>query len=332
MMQSLLMRTTEGRAGFFRAGAGADSGALPNGGPTGYLHGLYARSFQEFGTPRLLPLSGGWIIERTTPVLDYRDAMGCYPVFSCHDWDLLESDLGTLRNELVCLSLVTDPLGGCTPELLEPVFDSVVPYKQHFVADLDLPLERFTSARHRKYARRALRKISVEVCSDPLAHLDEWMQLYNCLIKKHQIRGLRCFSREAFAKQLSVPGLVMFRAAEGSEPLSLDLWYVQGDVAHAHLVGTSPRGYELQVSYGLKLFILEYFSGKVRYANLGAVPNVNPSEDSGLMFFKRGWSSETRTAWFCWKVFNRAVYERLVCATGTRETKYFPAYRQGEFS
>jgi hypothetical protein len=129
-----------------------------------------------------------------------------------------------------------------------------------------------------------------------------------------------------------VPGLVMFRATEGNEPVSLDLWYVQGDVAYAHLVGTSPRGYELQVSYGLKLFVLQYFAGQVRWADLGAVPGVDAGRDDGLAGFKRGWSSETRTAFFCGKILNPAAYQELVRATRSEDTEFFPAYRKGEFS
>jgi hypothetical protein len=265
-------------------------------------------------------------------VLDATDAMGCYPLFCCGDWRRLGDDLHELQNKIVSLVLVSDPFGNYTPELLKSVFDVVRPYKEHFVADLSLPLEQFTSARHRKSGRKTLQKISVEVCPDPLAYLDEWVWLYGQLIERHRIRGMRCFSRDAFAKQLAVPGLVMFRATEGKEPLSLDLWYVQGDVAQAHLVGTSPRGYELQVSYGLKLFILQHFTGKVRWVNLGAVPGVSTDANNGLASFKRGWSSETRTAYLCGKILNPSAYHELVRATRSENVEFFPAYRAGEFS
>jgi hypothetical protein len=302
------------------------------GAKTGYLHPLYVESLAEFGEPRGLLCSGGWILQRQTPALELHDAMGCYPLFCCQDWRPLAEDLGQLNGSAVSVSLVADPFGDYTQELLRSCFDIVLPYKQHFVADLNLPLEQFTSARHRKYARQALRKISVEVCSDPVKHLDEWVRFYDHMIERHQITGMRRFSRESFAKQLSVPGLVMFRATEGGEPLSLDLWYVQGEVAQAHLVGASPRGYELHASYGLKLFILQYFTGKVRWVNLGAAPGLNAQTDNGLACFKRGWSSETRTVYFCGKILNPLAYQELVRATRSEGTEFFPAYRKGEFS
>ena len=299
---------------------------------TGYLHPGYAESLAESGKPHLLPRCGGNLLLREIPNTDCMDAMGCYPLFCCHDWTQLREDLEELRGRIVSVALVTDPLGNYDEPLLHHCFDRVVKFKEHFIADLGLPLEQFTSASHRKSGRKTLQKISVEICPNPLAHLDEWVWLYGQLIERHGIQGMRCFSREAFAKQLSVPGLVMFRATEGKEPLSLDLWYVQGDVAQAHLVGTSPRGYDLQVSYGLKLFILKHFTGKVRWANLGAVPGLSTDANNALAGFKRGGSSETRTAYLCGTILNPTAYQELVRASRSENAEFFPAYRAGEFS
>jgi hypothetical protein len=151
------------------------------------------------------------------------------------------------------------------------------------------------------------------------------------LIERHHITGLRCFSRVSFARQLAVPGMVMFRASEGNELVTLDLWCVQGDVAQAHLVANSPRGYKLQVSYGLKLFILQYFTGKVHWLNLGAGAGPASQASSGLAEFKRGWASGTRPAYLCGLKLNVDRYEELVNARGGSRGGYFPAYRQSEF-
>jgi len=299
---------------------------------TGYLHPLYAESLAEFGDPVQLVRAGGWMLRRRIPATDLQDAMGCYPICCCRRWHGLGDDLAQIQSSVVSVSMVTDPFGEYTPDLLRSLFDVTIPYKQHFVADLSLPLEQYTSTRHRKYARKALERTCVEVCDHPAEHLDDWVRLYDCLIDRHHITGIRRFSRESFAKQLSVPGLVMFRAIEADQLLSLDLWYVQGDVAHAHLVGTSPRGYEIQVSYALKLFILEYFTGKVRWANLGAVPGMKQEAGGGLAAFKRGWSSGTRTAFFCGRICDPSNYQKLVHTTGSEGTDIFPAYRKGEFS
>jgi len=299
---------------------------------TGYLHPGYAAALAEIGRPVLLPESQGWLLERNIPCTADDDAMGCYPLFGCESWKGLAADLDGYRNQFITVSLVADPFGGHDETLLRSLFDHVIPFKAHFIADLGKPFLSFVSSTHRKFARRALRALTVEFCPNPLAWLDAWVLLYDELKRRHGISGMRAFSRESFARQLAVPGLVMFRAAEGAETVGLDLWYVQGEVAQAHLAAFSPRGYELQASYGLKLFIFEFFRDKVRWLNLGGGAGVDSSTKDGLTAFKRGWASGTRTAWFCGRVLQPERYQALVRALGATSGGYFPAYRQGEFA
>ena len=75
---------------------------------TGYLHPGYAQSLAEFGTPRELPRSGGWILERQIPGFSCHDAMGCYPLFARQDWSQLHADLESVGSEPAVLSLATE--------------------------------------------------------------------------------------------------------------------------------------------------------------------------------------------------------------------------------
>ncbi len=93
---------------------------------TGYLHHSYAESFLEYGIPRLLPRSSGWVLLRDIPDYPYRDAMGCYPLFTCFDWSQLHSDLEDLPSDLICLSVVTDPFGVYDVPYLQRCFKHVV--------------------------------------------------------------------------------------------------------------------------------------------------------------------------------------------------------------
>ncbi len=124
----------------------------------GYMHPGYAESLAEFGTPRELPYSGGWLLERAIPGTDLRDAMGCYPLFACREWSGLHRDLDDLENELVSVSLVADPFGHYDKTLLDECFDTVVAFKQHFVGDLNEPCEALVSKHHRKYALKRWRR------------------------------------------------------------------------------------------------------------------------------------------------------------------------------
>jgi hypothetical protein len=53
--------------------------------------------------------------------------------------------------------------------------------------------------------------------------------------------------------------------------------------------------------------------------------------EDGLSFFKKGWSTGTRTAFFCGRILDPERYAQLATARGVAGTDYFPAYREGEF-
>lgn len=298
---------------------------------TGYLHPGYAESLSEFGTPQELPRCGGWILERQIPGFPYRDAMGCYPLFACQDWSQLHADLADLGNELISLSLVADPFGEYDLAYLQRCFDLVIPFKEHFVADLSFPINDIVRRKWRQYARKAQRQgICVERCQEPKQFLDEWVHLYSLLIDKHRITGYRAFSRRSFAQQLSVPGMVMFRARVERDVVGALLWYVQEKVAYAHLTACNPLGYKLKASYALYWSSIEHFAGECRWLDLGGRAGVQSRDTDGLSHFKRGWSTGTRTAYFCGRIFDRERYLEIAKAKGITNTGYFPAYREGE--
>ena len=179
----------------------------------GYLHPDYAQSLVEFGTPRLLSRCYGWILERQIPEFPCHDAMGCYPLFTCQDWSLLYTDLESIGNDLISLALVTDPFGDYDSAYLQHCFkDVVVPFKEHYIVDLQRPLNEMGGKRRRKHARQALKKIRVEACQQPAQFGETWSSLYANLIERHQIIGIRAFSKAGFARQLSIPGTVVLQA------------------------------------------------------------------------------------------------------------------------
>lgn len=299
---------------------------------TGYANKAYAESFSEWATPRLLPQSEAWILERRVLNSPYHDAMGCYPLLVCPSWSKLRDDLEDLEGKLVALSLVTDPFGDYDHNYLIDCFpDCVTRFKDHFVADLQKPIDEIVSKHHRYYAARALANISVEKVTKPIELLDEWVTLYDALTARHGLKGIKAFSKAAFATQLRVPGLVMLRALCGNETVGMHLWYLQGEVAQSHLAAVNARGYELMASYALYWSAIEAFTGSVRWLNLGAAAGLNAANSDGLGQFKRGWSTETRTSYFCGRIFDRKKYRELSEANKNSTDGYFPAYRSGEF-
>lgn len=301
---------------------------------TGYLHPGYAASLAEFGTPRLLPRSEGWILVRKIPGFPFCDGMGCYPLFACRDWEGLHADLAELRNELVSLALVADPFGDYDLAHLRRCFGIVTPFKQHFVVDLSQSLDVLISRHHRRYRRyikRSLQHVQIERCEEPTRFLDDWSALYATLVERHRLSGIKAFSRAAFAGQLRIPGIVMFRAVYQGTTVGAILWYVQGDVCYGHLEALSPEAYRLAASYALYWSSIAYFSTKVRWIHLGGGAGVKNDGTDGLTLFKQGWATGTRTAYFCGEILDQERYSRILQAKRISATDYFPAYREEEF-
>lgn len=300
---------------------------------TGYLHPRYAASLAEYGLPRALPHSGAWVLQRAIPSVPFHDAMGCYPLFACRDWSRLPADLENLAHDMVCLSVVTDPFGDYDEAHLRQCFpDKVVALKEHFCIDLGRPMEEYVHRDHQRKARKALARLRVERCADTIQCLDDWVRLYGHLIQRHRITGLLAFSRTVFARQFEVPGLAVFRALHRDQPVGMVLCYLQGNIAYYHLGAHSPVGYDMGSSFALFWHLTEHLrDGGLRWINLGGGAGVAADATDGLSRFKRGWSTGTRTAYFCGRIFNRPAYDRIVVSKGRADTAYFPAYREGEF-
>jgi hypothetical protein len=301
---------------------------------SGYLHPLYAQSLTEFGEPIELPASEGWILKRPIHETSQFDGIGCYPIFACKDWSNLGKDLDWVSNQLISLSLVTDPFGNYTqPDLIVYFKDVARPYKEHFIVDLQQRPEEFVDSHHQRNAHKALKTVKVEICTEPIRFLDDWTSLYANLINRHHIHGIAKFSRVSFAKQLSVPGVVVVRAVLNDQILGMLLWYVQSDLAYYHLGAYSQEGYRQKASFALFWVVIEHFKQQgFHWLSLGAGAGVQGDPSDGLTRFKQGWSTGTRIAYFGGRIFDPQKYQELVSARGIGNTSYFPAYRADELA
>jgi hypothetical protein len=301
--------------------------------PAGYNHPQYARSLEEYGDPRELPCSGGWVLERSIPDTIYRDAMGCYPLFFCRDWERIGEDLEDLRAELVSIVLVTDPFAEASHEHFERCFDFVKPFKRHFIADLSCAPKSYIPKGHFYTIRKSLKQMEVEICEDPIRYLEDWIRLYDGLIERHGIKGIRRFSRKCFTSQLRIPGTILAVGKIGGEVVGADLVIVQNEVAYAHLGAYSPPGYKVGASYGTVWRAMEYLMDHgVRYFDLGGVAGFNENPEDGLVRYKAGWSNMRKTAYLCGSVFDEGKYESICAQKNVPKGNYFPLYRAGEFA
>jgi hypothetical protein len=296
---------------------------------TGYLHASYAASLSEWGTPRPLPSAAAWAIEREIPGTDRRDAAGCYPLMACGHWESLLDDLQSSGQRWVTFTAVPDPLGAPGEGELRRIFrDHILPFKTHYVAALE-GWTGPTRAGHRAMVRSAARRLETDVAPARTELLEQWSQLYATLVARHRIQGLRAFSRASFAALFAVPGMHVARAVSGNETVAMSLWATHGEYGYYHLSASSARGYELSATYAMVDSAIRYLRGLgLTLLDLGGGAGVTGQDADGLGGFKRGWSTEERTAWLCGRILDPGAYR--VLADG-RTNQYFPAYRAGEF-
>jgi len=299
----------------------------------GYRGREYAESLSEFGQPLELQQSHGWLLVRDVPGAAVKDAMGCYPLFSCLNWDALADDLAALDGKLVSASLVTDPFGGYSPELLAQAFRDVArPFKDHFCVDFSANWREQVDSHHRRNIRYAAQRVEVERVGKPIDVLDDWVRLYDCLIARHAIKGITAFSRVHFDKLLRIPDVRAYRAMIGGRCAGMVLWMLQGDVAYYHLGAYDDEGYVAKVSYALfDVSLNDLCAEGYRRANLGGAAGAGGGA-SGLSRFKEGWSNLRKLSYFCGCVLNQKEYDWVVMQSNRRPTEYFPVYRAGEFA
>ena len=294
----------------------------------GYAHPKYALSLREFGEPRELPHCGGWILVRKIPGTSYKDGMGCYPLFICREWTRLHEDLKEIESELVSLVLVTDPFGTADKAYLERYFQIVKPFKKHPIVDLCQNPDHYVKKRHRRKARKSLKDLQVEFCDEPFRCADEWIKLYDNLIMRHNISGIKAFSKNAFLTQMQTPGIILVVGKLGGEVVGGLLVVIQDKVAYAHLTAYSDLGYKHSASYGIFWMTLKYLAEqKVRYLDLGGTAGIKENAQDGLSRFKAGWSNESRIVYLCCRVFNQQKYESVCRQIKIANDDYFPAYR-----
>ena len=177
--------------------------------------------------------------------------------------------------------------------------------------------------------------MEVNLVDNAEACVDDWVRLYQILVDRHELTGIKAFSKRAFAIQFKVPGLMIFRASRNGRTIGMHLWYLQSGVAYSHLGASDQEGYSLRAAYALYWSAIEEFKQNyardLRWIDLGAGAGAKENRTDGLSIFKRGWATAEKTKYFCGSILNRQAYEALT-AGKMSDSSYFPQYRADELS
>ena len=176
-----------------------------------------------------------------------------------------------------------------------------------------------------------MKRVIVERCESPIQYLDDWIRLYDFLKIRHNINGIRAFSRQSFSKQLAVPGTFFFRVLYERKIVGANIIYINDDIAYGHLSAFDSQGYKSYAPYAVKWGVFNFLFNKVRFFDLGAGASAQVNDIDGLSIFKKGWSTGTRTVYLCGRIFNKEKYWEIVKAKKISNAGYFPTYRNEEF-
>jgi hypothetical protein len=291
----------------------------------GYYHPAYVASLRHVGEPVRLKACGGWLLRRSIaggPLYDYA---GPYPLFCCARWPALAEDLMELRDAgAVSVTLVPDPFGGYSQACLESVFDVVSVAKPRWVLDLRTDLGHVVSLHHQRNAQRALAHIHVERCAEPQQYAKEWSRCYRTFVDRRDISGPAAFPERSLVEQLSIPGLLMYRASSGGHTLGFSLWMVQGTSAYGHLAASTDQGRHAGVAYAFYWTILRELQVLgVELVDLGG----GVEDGDGLARWKSGWTRDSRPTVICGAILRPEEYGELTRSREVVTTPYFPSYR-----
>lgn len=294
----------------------------------GYCNPAYIDSLRHVGEPVRLKACGGWLLRRSiarSPLYDY---VGPYPLFFCPRWPALAEDLMELRNAgAVSVTMVPDPFGGYSQEFLGSVFDVVRVLKPRWVLDLRTDLRRVVSLHHQRDTRRALAHIHVERCAEASQYAKEWSRCYRTFVDHRGISGPAAFPERSLVEQLSIPGLLMYRASAAGHTLGFSLWMVHGTLAYSHLTACTNEGRQAGAAYALYWTILrELQMLGVELVDLGG----GVKDGDGLARWKSRWTRDIRPTVICGAILRPEEYGELTRARGIVKTPYFPSYRAPE--
>jgi hypothetical protein len=281
----------------------------------------YPSTLSHIGWPFDVPEWGAPVIAREIPSGGI-DVVGTYPITVFKEDADVAGGIARLKAAgFVSATLVCDDFH--RPDHMQG-FDVVREFKSHFLhrgPGNSFAGGYYPHQEHRRKIRRAKRDV---VCReiDLKTHLNEWIALYDTLVRRHILEGVHAFPRESFKALAEIEGITAVGGFSGDEMVCCNIWAVHEGRAHSHLVASNEKGYELRAAYAVTDFSIRHFAD-CDIINLGGSAGDGDKED-GLAQFKRGFSNATAPAWLCGAVLHWDAYRSL---SAGKDTNYFPEYR-----
>ncbi len=287
-----------------------------------YATQAYVQSLTQIGIAMPVPQWGSWVISR--PIEGGQsDICGPYPLAVISpDADLQDGLEALRRNGAVSVTLALDDYHRPSLEQLSAHFDSVRPFKTHFIIDRQAGEVKLSTNHHYKI-NRALKEVVVQEIALS-TYLSQWEDIYRNLVMRHGLKGIHDFPPAHFEALAVMPSVVCVGGFHGGVLVAAHIWVVHDGCVHSHLTASSELGYELRASYAVNDFSIRLFS-RARVINLGGGAGSTDDPSDGLARFKRGFANAKAHGYICGKILDPKAYDRLT--QGVEGGTYFPLYR-----
>ncbi len=237
------------------------------------------------------------------------------------------------ENDIVCEFVRFHPIYK-NYEDFQDIYKTV--YLRHTVGtnlkEYDDPIQNEFSKSTRRDIRKSLEK-GVE-CSIHLAPHD-WTifkKLYNETLERNHAAIQYFFPDEYYEKINLLLGsdTLEIRAHYKNEVIASEMYFIRGNLMHAHLLGSSDKLFELNAGALLEATAVKW--GKehnFHYIHHGGGRSNEPQD--ALYMYKKKFGKNTNFDFYIGKkIWNKKLYDQFVMMSGNEETKnedFFPLYR-----
>lgn len=190
----------------------------------------------------------------------------------------------------------------------------------------------FSKSAKREIKNAQKNNLSVMIIEKP-ENLNDFKKVYFETMARNSADSFYYFDEYYFNNLIKflTNSILLIQILENEEILASELYFKNGQILHAHLLGVSQRGLELNIGSLIEATAAQY--GKERsyyYIHHGGGRSSDPED--GLFKYKKKFGKNTEFDFYIGKkIWNKEIYDTLVnkkeITVEEKNSNYFPLYR-----
>lgn len=187
----------------------------------------------------------------------------------------------------------------------------------------------FSKSAKREIKNAQKNNLSVMIIEKP-ENLNDFKKVYFETMARNSADSFYYFDEYYFNNLIKflTNSILLIQILENEEILASELYFKNGQILHAHLLGVSQRGLELNIGSLIEATAAQY--GKERsyyYIHHGGGRSSDPED--GLLKYKKKFGKNTEFDFYIGKkIWNENIYQKLIQIKKNKNLEFFPAYRE----